>query len=110
MMFGRKSAGIEGQIDVSAFDFLRDSREFARMWSEEGGEQTFIIDPRALGADPFIFGMATVDAIRHAARAYSQAVGVSEEHALERIFEGFDAERSKNTTGLDTIQDLGEPN
>jgi hypothetical protein len=48
-------AGREGEIDVDGFDFLDGSFEFARFWSEPGGEQTFIIEPRALGADPFLF-------------------------------------------------------
>ena len=59
-------AGRKGEIDVAGFDFLDGSVEFARFWSEPEGEQTFIIEPRALGADPFLFGMAMVDAIRHA--------------------------------------------
>ncbi len=72
-------------------------REFLRMWAHEDGPLTCVIEPAALGADPFLFGMAMVDAIRHAAKAYAQAVNVSEEHALERIFEGFDAERNDPT-------------
>jgi hypothetical protein len=76
-MFGNKKGGREGEIDVTGFDFLDGSIEFARFWSEPEGEQTFIIEPRALGADPFLFGMAMVDAIRHGAIAYSRAVGVS---------------------------------
>jgi hypothetical protein len=63
----------EGEIDVGELDFLDGSFEFARFWSEPQGEQTFIIEPRALGADPFLFGMAMVDAIRHGAIAYSRS-------------------------------------
>ena len=62
-------SGREGEIDVADFHFLDGSFEFARFWSEPQGEQTFIIEPRALGADPFLFGMAMVDAIRHGAIA-----------------------------------------
>ncbi len=58
-----------GAIDLDGLDFLDGSNEVARFWSEPEGEQTFIIDPEALGADPFLFGMAMVDAIRHAAIA-----------------------------------------
>ena len=109
-MFGRgKASQPLGQIDVSGCDFLDNSLEFARLWVDPEGPSTYLIEPRHLGADPFAFGMAMVDTIRHAARAYAHAVGVTEEHALERIYEGFDAERGMNTTGLDTIQDLGEP-
>jgi len=98
MIFGGgKKSGRRGEIDVTTFDFLDRSHEFARMWSEPGGEQTFIIEPRAIGADPFLFGMAMVDAIRHGAKAYAHAVNISEDEALARIFEGFDAERSNPT-------------
>ena len=43
-----------------------------------------MVDPGAIAPDPAVFGIALVDAIRHGAKAYAQAVGVSEEHALER--------------------------
>jgi hypothetical protein len=90
-------AGREGEIDVGSFDFLDGSFEFARFWSEPGGEETFIIEPRALGADPILFGMALVDAIRHGAIAYSRAVGVMEEDAFRRILAGFQAELENPT-------------
>ena len=90
-------AKLKGEIDLTGFDFLDGSNEFARFWSEPEGEQTFIIDPQALGADPFLFGMAMVDAIRHAAIAYSRVVNVGEEQALERILEGFQAELANPT-------------
>ena len=96
-MFGNKKRGMPGEIDVSEFDFLKGSTEFARLWSEQNGSQTCIIEPRGLGADPALFGMAMVDAIRHGAKAYSHAVGIDEESALARIWEGFDAERSNPT-------------
>ena len=106
-MFGRKAKDQHpGAIDVAGMDWLDNSREFARLWVEPDGPMTALINPHHLGPDPFLFGMATVDAIRHAARAWAQAVNISEEEALARIFEGFDAERGNNTTGLDTIQDL----
>jgi len=96
-MFGTKKGARDGEIDVSGLDFLDGSLEFARFWSEPEGEQTFIIEPRALGADPFLFGMAMVDAIRHAAIAYSRAVNISEGQALARIMEGFQAELENPT-------------
>ena len=92
-----QGSGRAGEIDVSEFDFLEGSFEFARLWSEPEGEQTFIIEPRALGADPAMFGMAMVDCIRHAAIAYSRAVSISEEQALQRILQGFQAELSNPT-------------
>jgi hypothetical protein len=94
---------LKGEIDLNGCDFLDGSNEFARFWSEPEGEQTFIIDPASLGADPFLFGMAMVDAIRHAAIAYSRVVNVDEEQAFERIMEGFQAEMENPT---DTPQPL----
>jgi hypothetical protein len=102
--------GREGEIDVGDFDFLDGSLEFARLWSEPEGEQTFIIEPSALGADPALFGMAMVDCIRHAAIAYSRAVNISEEHALQRILQGFQAELSNPTDEPQPLGDGGEPN
>ncbi len=110
MMSDAPYPGREGEIDVSGFDFLDGSLEFARLWSEPEGEQTFIIEPRALGADPFLFGMAMVDCIRHAAIAYSRVVGVDEEHALQRILQGFQAELSNPTDEPRPLDDAGEPN
>ena len=101
-MFGRRKSAAEheGAIALDGLDFLGNSREFARLWAEPGGPMTALIVPQNLGADPFLFGMAMVDAARHAARAWSQAVGISEEDALARILEGFDAERGHHTTDL----------
>jgi hypothetical protein len=96
-MFGRKGGGREGEIDVSGFSFLNGSHEFARFWSEPGGPLTCIIEPRALGADPFLFGMAMVDAIGHGAKAYAQALNMPENEVLARIWEGLDAERANPT-------------
>ena len=109
-MFGKKAAlQHPGAIDITGMDYLADAREFARLWAEPNGPMTAVIDPHNLGADPFLFGMAMVDAIRHAAGAWANAVNISEEQALARIYEGFDAERIHNTTGLDVLQDNGSP-
>ncbi len=104
-MFGTKKGGREGEIDLSGLDFLDGSHEFARFWSEPEGEQTFIIEPRAIGADPFLFGMAMVDAIRHGAIAYSRAVNISEGQALARIMEGFQAELENPTDDPKPLDD-----
>ena len=97
-MFGKKNAGgRQGEIDVSELRFLDGSHEFARFWSEPGGPLTCIIEPRALGADPFLFGMAMVDAVGHGAKAYAHALGIPEKEALVRIWEGLDAERANPT-------------
>ncbi len=109
-MFGSKKAR-EGEIDISGFDFLDGSIEFARFWSEPEGEQTFIIEPRALGPDPFLFGMAMVDAIRHAAIAYSRATNLDEDTALLRIMEGLQAELENPTDEARPLDDPdGKPN
>ena len=95
-MFGKKS-GRAGEIDVGGFSFLGRSAEFARLWAEPDGPMTCIIEPRALGPDPFLFGMALVDAVGHGAKAYAHALGIPEEQALARIWEGLDAERANPT-------------
>ena len=92
-MFGKRKE-LPGAIDLSGLGFLADATEFARLWNEPGGSLTAIIDPRGLGADPALFGLALVDAARHAAKAYAQAVNIPEDEAMARIWEGFDAERS----------------
>ena len=96
MMFGKKKP-LAGEIDVSNLDFLSGSLEFARLWADPEAGMTAIIEPRHLGADPFLFGMALVDAARHGAKAYAHAVNISEEEAMARIWEGLDAERGNPT-------------
>lgn len=73
------------------------SREFLRMWAREDGPVTCFINPVPVGADPFGFGIALVDAVRHGARAYAQALGIPQAEAEARIWEGFDAERNHAT-------------
>ncbi len=113
-MFGRKSSGRQaraahdGEIDIADMDFLRDSREVARLWVENNGPATCLIQPDIL-RESEMFGMLMVDTIRHAARAYAQCHGLSEEEALSRIWQGVDMERANNTTGLDTVQDYDPP-
>ena len=85
-------------IDLAAqAALLEDSREFLRFWAKPDGPNTCFIDPSKLGADPFLFGMALVDAVRHGARAWAAAVDVPVEHAEARIWEGLDAERARPT-------------
>jgi hypothetical protein len=105
-MFGKKS-GRAGEIDVSGFDFLDGSAEFARLWAEPQGPMTCIIEPRALGPDPFLFGMAMVDAVHHGAKAYAHALGIPEAQALARIWEGLDAERANPTDEAREIDPRG---
>ena len=96
-MSGSKASARYAEIDISGVTSLDGSAEFARMWSKPGGPVTCLIEPRALGPDPALFGMAMVDCLRHAGKAYAFAVGVSEAEAMERIWLGFDAERGNST-------------
>jgi len=91
-MFGKKQPSAE--IDLGGVP-LGGAQEFLRMWNGQG--VTCLIEPRALGADPALFGMALADAVRHGAKAYAHAVGISEAQALDRIWQGLDAERSSPT-------------
>jgi hypothetical protein len=85
-------------IDLVPFaQNLAGAREFLRMWATPDGPTLCFINPVPVGADPFGFGLAMVDAIGHAAKAYARAVGCSEAEALARIWEGVDAERASPT-------------
>ena len=97
MSFGKKGIGHKGSIDVSGIPALAGGEEFLRMWKQSNGNVLCVIDPAALGADPMLFGLAIVDAVRHGAKAYAQAVNVDEKHAFERIMEGVNAELANPT-------------
>ena len=103
-MFGKKQQAVAGELNVDDLSpLLVGSSEFVRLWAKQDGPVTCLIDPTVVGPDPLLFGIAIMDCIRHGAKAYEQAVSVSEEHALQRILEGFDAERAKPT---DTPQQI----
>src|SRR6476661_7908804 len=76
---------------------LEGASEFLRMWTGPGRPVTCFIDPTPLGADPFAFGLALMDCVRHGANAYAQATGAPVDEAMARILEGFDAERESPT-------------
>lgn len=85
-------------IDLTPYaQNLAGAREFLRLWATPDGPVFCFINPVPVGADPFGFGLAIVDAIGHAAKAYSKAVQISEAEALARIWEGVDAERARPT-------------
>ena len=109
-MFGSKKSSVPGELDVSGIGGLENSREFLRMWAQPDGPVTCFIDPSAIGADPAIFGMAVVDALRHGALAYAQAVGIGEDQAFARIMEGFAAEMNHPTDEPRPLDGEGEPN
>ncbi|MET1112262.1 MAG: DUF5076 domain-containing protein [Allosphingosinicella sp.] len=109
-MFGSKRGSARNELDISGVGGLENAREFLRMWAQSDGPITCFIDPHALGADPALFGMAVVDALRHGALAYSQSVGVSEDEAFARIMDGFDAEMDNPTDQPRPLGGEGEPN
>ena len=89
-------------IDLVPYtDMLGDSREFLRVWAKQGGPVTCFINPVPVGGDPMGYGVALVDCIRHGAKTWARATGISEAEALARIWEGVDAERA-NPTDLPT--------
>jgi Domain of unknown function (DUF5076) len=73
---------------------LGNSREFLRVWAKEGGPVTCFINPVPVGGDPIGYGIALVDCIRHGAKTWARATGISETEAEARIWEGIDAERA----------------
>ncbi len=88
-------------IDLVPFaEMLGGSREFLRAWSKAEGPATFFVNPQGLGTDPALFGIALADCAEHAARAWAQALNISEKEALARIWEGLDAERSAPNNDL----------
>jgi hypothetical protein len=110
-MFSKKRASI-AELDVSdCADILRNSREFLRMWQSSGdGPTTCFIDPANLGDDPFMLGIALTDCVRHGAKAYARAAGISEADAEKRIWAGLDAERSSPTDAPTDLSETRKPN
>jgi hypothetical protein len=94
---------VHGVIPVEGIPNLARSVEVARLWVQDNGPGTFLINPFRL-RDPEMFGMMITDCVRHAARAYASAYGLSEGEALDRIWTGVDNERDEPTTPLHTIQ------
>lgn len=93
---------LPGPIDVEGYVESHE-KEFLRMWhSEEDGGVCFV-RPEALHADPFVFGMMLVDAVRHGSKAYAGAVGISEQEAYRRILQGLQAELEHSTTEINQV-------
>jgi hypothetical protein len=105
----RKTQRDKNSIKIDELDFLDNSYEVARMWVENGGPATCIIQPERL-VEPEMFGMLMVDAIRHAAVAFARCHDISEAEALHRIWSGLDAERDFETSPITTLQNYGRPN
>lgn len=94
---------VNGAIWVQGSPQITNAVEVARMWIENGGLGTFFIQPDNLET-PEMFGMMMTDCVRHAARAFSQRLGISEGQALDRIWQGLDAERDHQTDEPTTIE------
>ncbi|KRA84200.1 DUF5076 domain-containing protein [Altererythrobacter sp. Root672] len=73
------------------------SVEVARLWIEDRGTATCLIEPGRL-AEPEMFGTLMVDAIREAARAFSCHDGIPEEEAWNRIWTGVEVERRRSVS------------
>ncbi|APG61903.1 hypothetical protein LPB140_02640 [Sphingorhabdus lutea] len=74
-------------------DIIQDSKEFLRMWVKNDGASICFINPIPIGPNPSAFGTMMVDAIRHAAKTYVRATGISQEEALNHIWQAMDKER-----------------
>ena len=85
-------------IDLQRYaGMLGGAREFLRVWAIKDGPTTCFINPVPIGADPMALGIALVDVVRHGARAYAQATGITEAEAEARSWEGLDADRGNPT-------------
>ena len=96
-------------IFVDGLEILDKSYEVARLWVEDGGPATCIIQPERLES-PEMFGLLIVDTIRHAAVAFSQCYGTTEADTLARIWSGVNAERDFETSPIETLQDYRKHN
>ncbi|WP_425229374.1 DUF5076 domain-containing protein [Sphingomonas sp.] len=80
-------------IDLTAHaQLIEDAREFLRLWASEDGPITCFVNPRPLGPDPYLFGVALNEAVTHGARTYASATGIGIEEAEARIRQGFAGE------------------
>ena len=93
----------KGAIDLSdKEERLAKSTEIARLWVQDGGPGDFFINAYKM-PDARMFGMMITDTVRHGARAYAHALGITEAQAAASIWRGVDAERERHTTELETI-------
>ena len=82
-------------IDLTQHGHLVEgAREFLRLWATDGGPITCFVNPRPLGPDPYLLGVALAEAVEHGARAYARATGIGEAEAAARIWRGVDADRA----------------
>ncbi len=98
-MSGRRESRNELNTPPVA-DSNPDSFEVLRVWAAPGTSQQLTIN--TCWDDPAAWGLLLADIARHAARAYEHQ-GLDRAEVLDRILEGFDAERSLPT---DDTEDL----
>lgn len=90
---------LDKAMDLKDFgDVLADAGEFLRAWKTPEGLTVSFVDPRPVGADPALFGIAMLDVIEAAAKTYARAVQISEEEAAARIWEGIESQRGQPAT------------
>lgn len=90
-MFGRKGIELEEpplSRDAAAFEILR-------VWGGDNLPQQYSL--KTVWDDPGAWGLMLVDIARHVAKAYGNTGDFSEEAALKRIKELFDAEWASPT-------------
>ena len=73
-----------------------ESHEIMRVWATNGAGSSVWINANVL-EDPEMFGYLMADTIRHAARAYAREANSSEDEALSRIVDMFEAEIARPT-------------
>jgi hypothetical protein len=96
-MFGRSNKDLE-RPPISQ---ERDSFELLRVWGGTNLPQQYAI--RTTWDDPGAWGLLLVDIARHAAKAYGSAGQTTEQEALSRIKQLFDAEWSSPTDEPENI-------
>ena len=88
-------------LDLTRFaQEIDGAREFLRGWSRPDGRTACFVNPVPVGPDPALFGLVLVDCVTQGAKAYAQAVDITEGEALARIWEGVDTERARPSGAL----------
>ncbi|MEG3153559.1 DUF5076 domain-containing protein [Sphingomonas sp. RB1R13] len=92
--FLRSGKGHPGEILLrpSFPNLTDDAFEVARFWVDK--DRSFVAVGYPEGWQPELLGSILVESIHTAAVAFSAQTGMSEDEALQRIFDGFDIERA----------------
>jgi hypothetical protein len=95
-MFGRARPH-DGEIALSVLqDLPATAQEVARFWVSS--ERSFVAVARAPEWTPELLGSLIVECIYNAAATYAFDGAMSEDEALERLWNGFDKERARLRT------------